>query len=163
MQRITDQPWTPFGQYAQPARAERGRERTRWLWAVPLALGLLAAGGWILSHDPAPGLALSPRGWITVATAVVVAIALATHRRAGQLLHAIAEFAAVATLAVLLATASAAAPAHSPAKPQAQSRAETIAGACPPINRPVAWASCVWAEASKPTTHTQPPPTTHQR
>jgi flavin reductase (DIM6/NTAB) family NADH-FMN oxidoreductase RutF len=139
MQRITDQPWSPFGQYAHPARAARGRERTRWLWCVPLALGLLAAGGWILSHDPAGGLALSPRGWITVAAAAAVAIALATHRRAGRLLRTIAEFAVVATLAVLLATAS---PDHA-AGPRAHDP-----NACPSVVQARAWLECIGHQAA---------------
>jgi hypothetical protein len=139
MQRITDQPWSPFGQYAHPARAARGRERTRWLWAVPLLAGLLAAGGWILSHDPAGGLALSPRGWATVAAAVVVAVLVAAHRNAGGLARAIAEFAVVATLAVLLATAT---PDHT-AKVHAHDP-----NACPPVVQARAWLECIAHQAS---------------
>jgi hypothetical protein len=106
---------------------------------MPLAAGLLAAGGWILSHDPAGGLALSPRGWATVAAAVVVAVLLATHRRAGRLLRAIAEFAVVATLAVLLATAT---PDHT-----ARARAADP-NACPPVAQARAWIGCLWQQAA---------------
>jgi hypothetical protein len=165
MQRITDQPWSPFGQYAQLPRP-KPRAQTRWLWAVPIIAGALTVTGWVLSHDQAPGLALSRRSWITITAGATVAILLGAHRRHGggrQALRVALEYSAVALLVFLVATAGPPVPtAHSPAKPSAhQTRAETIAGACPPINRPVAWASCVWAEASKPTTHTQSPPTTH--
>jgi hypothetical protein len=108
---------------------------------VPLALGLLVAGGWILSHDPAGGLALSPRGWITVAAAVVVAVLLAAHRRAGGLGRAIAEFALVATLAVLLATAT---PDHT----VRDHLAPHDPNACPPVVQARAWIGCLWQQAA---------------
>jgi hypothetical protein len=117
------------------------RERTRWLWAVPLVVGILAAAGWMLSHDPARGLALSRRGWVTVAAAVVVALLLTAHRRdsGARLVRMVVEYAVVAALAVLLATAApdhaARAHAHDP-------------NACPPVIQARAWLECIAHQAS---------------
>jgi hypothetical protein len=162
MQRATDPTWSPFGQFAQLPRPAP-RATTRWLWAVPLIVGILTVLGWVLSHDTEPGiLALSRRSWITLAAAAIVAILLGAHRRRGgaKLAARVAlEYAAVALVVALVTTAPAAATgAHSPAETKThQTPAEAIAGACPSISRPVAWASCVWAEASKAANHTQPP------
>jgi hypothetical protein len=135
MLRQTAPGWAPPGL----PQAVQGRDRTRWLWAVPLLGGVLAVAGWILSHDPAPGLALSRRGWITVAAAVVVAGLLARHRRDGELVRAIAEYTVVAVLAVLLATAS---PDHA-AKAKAHDP-----HTCPPVIQTRAWLTCLWQQAS---------------
>jgi hypothetical protein len=160
MQRATDPTWSPFGQFAQLPRP-KPRATTRWLWAVPLIFGALAVLGWTLSHDQAPGLALSRRSWITLAAATVVAILLAAHRRRGGgrlALRVALEYAAVALLVFLVATASAA-PSASPTKGKAhQTRAEAIASACPSVTKPVAWATCLWQQASKAADHTQPAP-----
>jgi flavin reductase (DIM6/NTAB) family NADH-FMN oxidoreductase RutF len=125
----------------------QSRERTRWLWAVPLLASLLAAAGWILSHDPAPGLALSRRGWVTVVAAAVVAALLAWHRRSGELVHTIAEYAVVAALAILLATSTpdhaARAHAHDP-------------NACPPVIQTRAWLQCIAHQASAATKPNHP-------
>jgi peptidoglycan/LPS O-acetylase OafA/YrhL len=137
MQRITA-PWWAMQPAFQPGQA---RERTRWLWAVPLVVGVLAAAGWILSHDPAPGLALSRRGWVTVAAAVLLAGLLAAHRHdgGGELVRAIAEYTVVATLAVLLVTAS---------PDQAAKARAHDSHACPPIVQTRAWLTCLWQQAS---------------
>jgi hypothetical protein len=165
MRRATDPTWSPFGQFGQFAQLPRPAPRatTRWLWAVPLIVGILTVLGWVLSHDTEPGLALSRRSWITLAAAAIVAILLGAHRRRGgaKLAARVAlEYGAVALVVALVTTAPAATPggAQSPAETKThQTRAEAIAGACPSISRPVAWASCVWAEASKAANHTQPP------
>ncbi len=145
MLRTTDPVWSPFGPLAHPARAA---SRTRWLWAVPLLIGILAAAGWVLSHDPAPGLALSPRGWVTVAAAVMVAGLLALHRKGRQLARMVLEYAVVAALAVLLATSSpdhaARAHAHDP-------------NACPPVIQTRAWLGCIAHQASAAATSNHQP------
>jgi hypothetical protein len=143
MQRIIA-PWWAMQPAFQPGQA---RERTRWLWAVPLVVGVLAAAGWILSHDPAPGLALSRRGWVTVAAAVVVAGLIARHRRDGELVRTIAEYTVVAVLAVLLVTAS---PDHA-----ARVRAYDPR-ACPPVIQTRAWLTCLWQQASTATKSNHP-------
>jgi hypothetical protein len=169
MQRDTDPTWSPFSQFAQLhqlqqlGRPARARATTRWLWAVPILGGILTIAGWVLSHDTEPGiLALSRRSWITLAAAAIVAVLLGAHRRRGGgrlALRVALEYGAVAVVVALVTTAPAVTPAaHSPAKPKThQTRAEAIAGACPSISRPVAWASCVWTQASKATSHTQQP------
>jgi hypothetical protein len=162
MQRVTDPVWSPFGPLAHPAQRGPTRARTRWLWAAPILAGMLAVAGWTLTHDQVPGLALSRRSWITLAAAATVAILLVAHRRRGGgrlALRVALEYGAVALLVFLVATAAGPPPtAHPPTRGKThQTRAQELAGACPSVARPLAWASCVWAEASKATTHTPPP------
>ena len=115
---------------------------------MPLLIGILAAAGWVLSHDPAPGLALSPRGWVTVAAAVMVAGLLALHRKGRQLARMVLEYAVVAALAVLLTTSSpdhaARAHAHDP-------------NACPPVIQTRAWLECIAHQASAAATSNHQP------
>jgi hypothetical protein len=139
MLRQTAPQWGWHPALPQPAQA---RQRTRWLWTVPLLAGSLAAFGWVASHDPGPGLHLSNRGWLTIAAAVVVAGLLAAHRAGGQLLRAIVEYGVVALLVALLATATpdraARARAHNPR-------------ACPPVVQTRAWIGCLWQQANTTT------------
>jgi hypothetical protein len=138
-----------------PLRPHPAARRTRWLWLVPLAGGFVAVLGWVLVHDPAPGLALSQLGWVTVALAALLAVLLGVHRAAGRLLRAVAEYVVVALLAVLLVTTAGtqapSAPAHRPA-----SRAGVAARAadtCPSIVQVRAWLACLWQvgqEAARP-------------
>jgi hypothetical protein len=82
----------------------------RWWWPTLAVVGFLAVVGYVFRHDdPRPGL--SDRGWLTLALAAVVVVLLTAHR-AGRdrpprapLARALAEYAVVALLAVLLATA----------------------------------------------------------
>ncbi len=119
-------------------------ERTRWLWLVPLAAGFVAVLGWVLAHDPGPGLALSDRGWL--------------HRNDSwrRLLRAVAEYTVVAILAALLATTGAAAPSRAPATPDARTQAAT----CPSVLQTRAWLTCLWHQASKTGKANQPSTTT---
>jgi peptidoglycan/LPS O-acetylase OafA/YrhL len=137
MLRHTDPGWTP--QFALP-RPRRLTQRTRWLWAVPIVAGGLAVFGYVASHDPGRGLALSNRGWLTIAAAAIVAALVAARRSEGlgQLLRTVAEYAVVAALAVLLATAA----------PHPTARPAHGAG-CPPVVQVRAWVSCLWQQASQ--------------
>jgi hypothetical protein len=147
-----------------PALPRPGRisERTRWLWLVPLVASFLTVFGWVVAHDPGKGLALSNRGWLTIAVALLLLVLLGVHRLEGlgHLTRMVAEYAVVATLAVLLATAASTAP--SPAEPEAKARAQAAAraaGACPPVIQVRAWLSCLWhqaANADQPPTTTMP-------
>jgi gamma-glutamyltranspeptidase len=77
----------------------------RWWWPILALGGFLAVTGFVLRHDdPAPGL--STRGLLTVALAAAVVALLTLHRRYGPrpLARALAEYAVVFLLAVLLAT-----------------------------------------------------------
>jgi peptidoglycan/LPS O-acetylase OafA/YrhL len=142
MLRDTDPGWTP--QFALP-RPRRLTTRTRWLWAVPLIAGILVAFGWIASHDPGPGLALTGRGWATIGAAVIVAALVASRRSEGlgQLLRTVTEYAVVAALVVLLVTAS--------AHPD-QTIRKAKPGSCPPVVHVRAWLDCLWKQASKAAT-----------
>jgi hypothetical protein len=133
------------------ARRSRRGERTRWLWLVPLAAGFAAVLGWVLTHDPGRGL--SDRGFATIVLAATVVVALTAHRadtwHRFALTRAVAEFAAVATLAVLLATAMPAG--HAPADPAAPPPAASATGAgagavwdAPRCVHMRGWTACVW-------------------
>jgi hypothetical protein len=81
----------------------------RWWWPISAIVGFLTVIGYVLGHDPQPGL--SDRSWLTLVLAAVVVVLLTVHR-AGRgrlprapLARALAEYAVVALLAVLLATA----------------------------------------------------------
>jgi hypothetical protein len=106
--------WDPLDDPATlPLRAARGL--LRWWWPICAVISFLAVVGYALSHDdPRPGL--SDRGWLTLALAVVVVLLLTAHR-AGRgrpprwpLARALAEYAVVALLAVLLVTTGAGQP-----------------------------------------------------
>jgi hypothetical protein len=83
----------------------------RWWWPISAIVGFLAVVGHVLRHDPRPGL--SDRDWLTVVLAAVVAVLLTAHRASrgrpprAPLARALAEYAVVALLAALLATAGA--------------------------------------------------------
>jgi hypothetical protein len=152
-----------------PAMQYPGRlvERTRWLWLVPLVGSFLAVIGWVASHDPGPGLALTNRGWLTILTAALVLVLITVHRGDGlaHLLRMLAEYAVVFALAVLvtLAATSAQSPAEIQARAQAQAQAEAqarAAGACPPVVQVRAWLSCLWHQAGDTSKASGPPTTT---
>jgi hypothetical protein len=130
-------------------------ERTRWLWLVPLATGFLAVVGWVLAHDPGPGLALSDRGWLTIIAAAAVVLLLTLHRNdsARRLLRAVAEYTVVAILAALLATTG---PSKAPTTPDSRTQAAT----CPSVLQTRAWLTCLWHQASKTAKANQQPSTT---
>ena len=77
----------------------------RWLWPTLSVAGFLVVTGFTLAHDdPTPGL--SVRGLLTITLAVAVVILLTLRRAAGPrpLARAMAEYAVVFVLAVLIAT-----------------------------------------------------------
>ncbi len=153
-------------------RPRRLVEPTRWLWLVPLVGSFVAVFGWVASHDPGPGLALSNRGWLTILAAAMVLILVTVHRGdgLGHLLRMLAEYAVVFALAVLVTIA--ATTANSPAEIQARAHAQAqaaqaeararAAGACPPVVQVRAWLSCLWHQASDAAKASGPPTTTAQ-
>jgi hypothetical protein len=84
----------------------------RWWWPISAIVGFLAVIAYVLARDD-PRSGLSNRGWLTVVLAAVVVLLLTAHRagRGGPprapLARALVEYAVVALLAVLLATAGA--------------------------------------------------------
>jgi hypothetical protein len=147
-------------------RPRRLVEPTRWLWLVPLVGSFLAVIGWVASHDPGPGLALTNRSWLTILAAALVLVLITVHRGdgLGHLLRMLAEYAVVFTLAVLVTTTvtSAQSSAEIQARAQAQAQAAQAqaqaraAGACPSVIHVRAWLSCLWHQAATatPTTTT---------
>jgi hypothetical protein len=94
----------------------------RWLWPTLAVGGFLAVTGFVLRHDdPAPGL--SGRSLLTVALAAAVVVLLTLHRRYGPrpLARALAEYAVVFLLAVLVATTGV--PLDQPSAPTGQASA----------------------------------------
>ena len=148
---------------APPAPSPISSARTRWLWVLPLLGGLLAVFGWTVAHDPGPGLALSNRGWVTVGLALLLALLLAKHRAASarQLTAALAQYAAVAALTLLL-TLAPQAPAKVQARPAPRPSAQTLdlTEGCGSVS--LKWVKCLWdrtgakARQLSPTTTTTP-------
>ncbi len=95
------QAWAP--QWDAPIEL---RGRGRGLWVLVAGSAFVCVASWVLTHDTAPGLGLSLRSWLTLALAALVVVLLSAYRAAGLrlLVRAVAEYTAVAALAVLLAT-----------------------------------------------------------
>jgi hypothetical protein len=94
----------------------------RWLWPTLAVGGFLAVTGFVVSHDDStPGL--SGRGLLTVALAAAVVVLLTLHRRYGPrpLARALAEYAVVFLLAVLVTTTGI--PLDQPAAPSTRASA----------------------------------------
>jgi hypothetical protein len=84
---------------------QAARSVGRWLWFTLAVGGFLLVAAFALAHDdPTPGL--SVRGLVTIALAAAVVVLLTIHRTAGPgpLTRALAEYAVVFLLAVLIAT-----------------------------------------------------------
>lgn len=157
--------WAPqWGTPTEPLLPPRGRGR--WVWLVLMGAGFLTVLSWVLTHDKAAGAGLSVRSWLTLALAALVVVLLSAYRTAGArlLLRAIAEYTAVAVLAVLLATTTAARapqPAHQPGKAKANAAGQL----CPAVVRGLAGGLCdrldqAWQQAKRKADRQSPPSTT---
>jgi hypothetical protein len=107
--------WDPLPDAGSlPVRA--ARSLARWWWSISAIVGFLVVVGYVLAYDRRPGL--SNRGWLTVVLAAVVVATLSVRRTRGigraPLARALAEYAVVALLAVLLATAGSQQPTPAP-------------------------------------------------
>jgi hypothetical protein len=102
----------------------------RWWWPISAIVGFLSVVGYVLGHDdPRPGL--SDRGWLTLVLGAVVVILLTVHRASrgrpprAPLARALAEYAVVALLTALLATAGTGQRPAKHAEPEAGRRQST--------------------------------------
>jgi hypothetical protein len=175
--------WDPLGDPG-PLPLRAAGSFARWWWPISAIVSFLTVVGYVLGHDPQPGL--SNRGWLTVVLAAVVVVLL-TVRRASRgrpprapLARALAEYAVVALLAALLATAGAGQQPAKRAEPEAGRRQLTErpadrshpaehadAGAAdrrPGIVRVAAgvwgWLAELWHTAGELTDRSTPPPST---
>jgi hypothetical protein len=112
------------------------------------------------------GQLTSTRGSLMDAQAWQLVLALTGHRVAGggRLLRTLGEYAAVATLAVLLVTGPAATAPHQPAHP-GRATADAAGQLCPDAIRGIAGSACdflakVWHAAKETKERTTTPPTT---
>jgi hypothetical protein len=100
--------WAPLNDPG-PLPLRAAGSLARWWWPITAITGFLTVVGYVLGHDPGPGL--SNRGWSTAVLAAVVVATLSVRRTRGlgraPLARAVAEYAVVAVLAALLATAGA--------------------------------------------------------
>jgi hypothetical protein len=122
----------------------------RWAWPLLAVGGFLALVGYVLDHDPARR-GLTDRGLLTVALAAVVVAVLTVRRGAGAraLLRTLAEYAAVAVLAVSLVTLGA----HHPAPaPEPKAKPDQRAGLAVVVEAPGNvrdWLADRWREAGQ--------------
>jgi hypothetical protein len=129
----------------------------RWGWWAATGAGFLMVLGWVVRHDPGPGL--SDRGWLTVALAAVAVVLLSVHRLSGVgwLLRVMAEYAVVAVLAVLLATTGAPQPPATHPGTAATTAGDGRSLVTQVRDRLAAWWRWADQQADR---HRQPPPTT---
>jgi hypothetical protein len=154
----------------------------RWWWPLSATVGFLVVVGYTLARNPQPGL--SNRSWLTLALAAVVVLLLTAHRAGHRrpprapLARAVAEYAVVALLAVLLATAGGqppaqrdqdgAGPRQATERPAERRRpaehAGTAADRRPGIVRVLAgvrdWLAELWHAANQQAGRSAPPPST---
>jgi hypothetical protein len=96
--------WAPLVD-PSPHSLQTARSVGRWLWFTLAVSGFLVVTAFAFAHDdPTPGL--SVRGLVTIALAAAVVVLLSLRRAGGPgpLARALAEYAVVFLLAVLIAT-----------------------------------------------------------
>ena len=145
---------------AAPLATRRPARRPRLLALVAVFLVVVA---WLT------GQLTATRGWLMVALAWLLVVALTGHRDAGGIRHMLrmlGEYAAIAVLAVLLVTGTGVA---KPTLPRNPGRATAGASQlCPATVQGVAGSACdflahLWHAAKQATDRATTPPTTTQR
>ena len=135
-------------QAAPPGWGQPARRPARRPWLLVLMAAFLVVAAFVT------GQLTSTRGWVLFALAWLLVVALTGHRDAGgaRLLRALAEYAAVAVLAVLLVTGTGVA---KPTLPHGHGRTESgAAQLCPDAVQGVAGDACdflakVWHAAQQ--------------
>jgi hypothetical protein len=162
-----DRGWPP------PSLREVEARWRAWLWRLALAGGFVVLVAAVVGHDDPRQPGLTDRSWLTLGLAAALVALLSVHRAAGvvPLLRALAEYAVVALLVVLLATGPGAlAPAAKPpaGRPtghataggrtgeRAATTAKQAAQSCPPVRQVPAWVACLWRQANPSTTKPRP-------
>jgi hypothetical protein len=174
--------WDPLADPG-PLPVRAAGSLARWWWPISATTGFLTVVAYVVRYDPQPGL--SNRGWLTVTLAAVVVLLLTVHRAArggpprAPLVRAVAEYAVVAVLAVLLATASQQQPAQraedgagrrqaterpDPRPPAEHDDSGAVADRRPGIVRVVTgvwdWLAELWHTADELADRSAPPPST---
>jgi hypothetical protein len=152
-------------QLVQPGWAEPARRSARRPRLLVLVAVFLVVAAWLT------GQLTSTRGWVMVALAWVLVLALTGHRDGGgwrHLLRTLGEYGAVAALAVLLVTGPAVGAPHRPAHP-GRATAGAAGQLCPDAIRGIASSACdligrTWhaAKQAKERAATTPPTTTQR-
>jgi hypothetical protein len=127
-----------------------------------VAVFLVVVAAWLT------GQLVSSRGWVMVALAWLLVLALTGHRDNGgwrHLLRMLGEYGAVAALAVLLVTGSAAGTPHQPTD---RATAGAAGELCPDAIRGIASSACdligrTWRAAKEAKERASTPPTTTTR
>jgi hypothetical protein len=146
----------PPGWGEPPALTRRPARRPRLLVLVAV---FLVVAAWLT------GQLTSTRGWLMVALAWLLVLALTGHRDGGgwrHLLRTLGEYAAVAALAVLLVTGPAAGAPHQPTHQATTGAAGQL---CPNAIRGIAGSACdligrTWRAAKEAKERASTPPTT---
>jgi hypothetical protein len=149
-----------------PYPLQTARSVGRWLWPILAVSAFLAVVGFVLGHDdPTPGL--SVRGLLTITLAAAVVVLLTVHRAAGPgpLACAMAEYAMVFLLAVLIATtgleadqAAAASEQASVATDHRPALIKTVARAWDRLVGAWHWLADLWRRADQATDRPNRPP-----
>jgi len=160
LDRHPQQLMLPPGWGEPPGLTRRPARRPRLLALVAV---FLVVAAWLT------GQLTSSRGWVMVALAWLLVLALTGHRDAGggRLLRMLGEYGAVAVLAVLLVTGPAAGAPHQPAHP-GRATAGAAGPLCPDAIRGIASSACdligrTWRAAKEAKERASTPPTTTTR
>ncbi len=153
----------PHAQAGAAASAPGPGRRVRRPRLLALVAVFLVVAAWLT------GQLTSSRGWVMVALAWLLVLALTGHRDtgAGRLLRMLGEYSAVAALAVLLVTGPAAGAPHQPAHP-GRATAGAAGPLCPDAIRGIASSACdligrTWRAAKEAKERASTPPTTTTR